>query len=450
MELLTTVGVKFPHEGALAAFKRHGVKSDGSKVYLREEQVMGALKAVPGRFTIHARDPDRSVPIGDGEPVFVPGYGAPFLVDSEIGKRVPTMADYHNLARLAHALPNQDLSGHLLVQPGDVPSHTAYLHMLQANMTHSDKPFLGSTEGRTGACHTMELASILFGRKIDDRPVTIGLVNSLSPLSYSAEMLDALMEYARWRQPVVIAALAMAGLTAPVTLAGLLAMQNAELLAGITLTQLISPGMPIVYGSASTNAEMKQATLVVGSPELSLLVAAHAQIARYYKLPSRSGGALTDASSPDAQAGFESMFSLLTTINSGMDLVVHAAGILSAYLAFSYEKFVLDDEMCGMVRRFRRGIDVSPETLACDVIAKVGANGNFLMEPHTVVRCRSEFWQPDVSDRGGLEAWMLSGRQDAVTRACQRWQRLLAEHEDPPLDATTARQLQAFVDEHTA
>jgi len=285
---------------------------------------------------------------------------------------------------------------------------------------------------------------------MDDRPVTIGLVNSLSPLSYSAEMLDALMEYAQWRQPVVIAALAMAGLTAPITLAGLLAMQNAELLAGITLTQLISPSTPVVYGSASTNAEMNRGMLVIGSPELSLLVAAHAQMARYYKLPSRSGGALTDASSADAQAGYESMFSLLTTVNNGIDLVVHAAGILSAYLAFSYEKFVLDDEMCGMVRRFRRGIAVNPETLACDVIAKVGSNGNFLMEPHTVVRCRSEFWQPGVSDRSGLEAWMLSGRQDAVARARQRWQRLLAEHEDPPQDTTTARQLQAFVDEQTA
>jgi trimethylamine--corrinoid protein Co-methyltransferase len=195
---------------------------------------------------------------------------------------------------------------------------------------------------------------------------------------------------------------------------------------------------------------MKSATLVIGSPELSLLIAAHAQMARYYGLPSRSGGALTDASGPDAQAGFESMMSLLTSINSGIDLVVHAGGILNAYLAFSYEKFVLDDEMCGMVRRFRRGIDVSPETLAFDVIARVGSNGNYLMEPHTVKRCRSEFWQPSVSDRGRPEAWTLSGRQGAVTRARQRWQKLLAEHEDPPLDATTTRQLQAFVDEHAA
>jgi trimethylamine--corrinoid protein Co-methyltransferase len=320
--------------------------------------------------------------------------------------------------------------------------------MLHANMVHSDKPFMGSAEGAVGARHTMEMAAILFGQEVGERPVTIGLINPLSPLGYSREMLQALMEYARWRQPVIIAALVMAGSTGPITLAGVLAQQNAEILAGVTLTQLISPGTPVVYGSTSTNIDMRTGALAIGGPELAMVVVATAQMARHYGLPSRSGGALTDASSPDVQAGFESMLGLLTAVNSGIDLVVHAAGILSSYLAFSYEKFVLDDEMCGMVRRFRRGITVGAPELAYDVMAKVGPGGNFLTEMHTVKRCRTEFWQPAVCDRGGLEAWMAGGRQDAVQRARQRWQQLLAEHEDPPLEATTARQLQAFVEEH--
>jgi trimethylamine--corrinoid protein Co-methyltransferase len=360
------------------------------------------------------------------------------------------MEDYAKLARLGHMLPNQDLSGHMMAQPGDVPAGKAYLHMLQATMLHSDKAFIGSTEGTAGARHTMEMASILFDRDVVDHAVTIGLINSLSPLGYGTEMLEALMEYARWRQPVVIAALAMAGLTAPVTLAGLLAMQNAELLAGIALTQLISPGTPVVYGSTSTNVDMRNVALTIGSPELSLLIAAHAQMARYYGLPSRSGGALTDASSADAQAGFESMFSLLTTINSGIDLVIHAAGILSSYLAFSYEKLVLDDEMCGMARRFLRGIEVTPQTLAYDLVARVAPGGDFLTEPHTLKGHRKEFWRPAVSDRSGLKAWMAEGRHDAVFRAVQRWQRLLAQHVDPPLDASTAGQLRSFVEEHSS
>ncbi len=450
MKLLTEVGVLFPDEEAVAVFQQHGFKTEGQKVYPTEEQLMDALASVPKQFTIHARNPERDVTVGGGQSVFAPGYGAPFLVDPEVGKRPPTMEDYHNLVRLAHMLPNQDLSGHLLAEPGDVPSEKAHLHMLYAHMVHSDKPFIGSAEGQVGVKNTMDMASILFGEDLHDKPVTISLINSLSPLGYSGEMLAALMECARWGQPIVVAALAMAGSTGPVTLAGTLAMQNAELLMGVALAQLINPGTPVVYGSTSTNIDMKSGALALGGPELSLMISAHAQLARHYGLPSRSGGSLTDASYPDAQAGFESMMSLLTTVNSGVDFVLHAGGILSSYLAFSYEKLVLDDEMCGIVRGYRQGFAVTPETIAYDVVSKVGPGGNFLMEMHTVKRCRTEFWQPAVCDRGGLEAWMSGGRQDVVARARQRWQKLVEAHQDPPLDETVARQLQTFFDEHVS
>jgi trimethylamine--corrinoid protein Co-methyltransferase len=449
MKLLAEVGVLFPSDEAIAVFKAHGVRTDGQKVFLSEEQVMQAVQMAPAQFTVHARNPDRNVIIGDGEPVFAPGYGAPVLVDPDVGKRAPTMEDYDNLARLAHALPNQDLSGHLMVEPGDRDAGTVHLHMLHANVVHSDKPFIGSAEGAAGARHTLELASILFGEgAVKEKPVTVALINSLSPLGYSDEMLAALLEYARWRQPVVLAALSMAGSTGPITLAGVLAHQTAELLAGVTLTQLLCPGTPVIFGSTSTNLDMKTGGLAIGSPELSLIIAAHADLARFYGLPSRSGGALTDAHFPDAQAGFESMMSLLTTMNSRIDFVLHAGGILSSYLAFSYEKFVLDDEMCGMVRVFRRGITVDANTLAYDMIAQVGPGGNYLMETHTLKRCRTEFWQPAVCSREGIEPWMDAGRPDAVTRARKRWQKLLAEHEDPPLDETVARQLLKYVEEH--
>ncbi len=451
MKLLENVGVEFPYEPAIATFKQHGVKTDGNRVYFTEAQLMKALETVPGQFTIHARNPERNVTVGDGSPVFAPGYGAPFLVDAGpagggvVGKRAPSMGDYVKLVKLAHALPNQDMSGHLIVEPGDVNADTAHVQMLYAHMLHSDKAFIGSAAGKKGAQHTMEMARILFGEDLD-KAVCISLINSLTPLGYSTEMLEALVEFAQVRQPLVIAALAMAGSTAPITLAGVLALQNAELLAGVALTQLISPGTPAVYGSTSTNIDMKTGALAIGSPELSQMIAAHAQLARYYKLPSRSGGALTDASYPDAQAGFESMMGLLTTMNSGIDFVLHAGGILSSYLAFSFEKFVLDDEMCGMVRRLHQGIAVEPATLAYDVITDVGPGGNYLMEMHTVKRCRKEFWKADLCDRGGLEAWMQAGKPTAVDRARARWQKLVAEHEDPPLDGTIARQLEEFVE----
>jgi trimethylamine--corrinoid protein Co-methyltransferase len=456
MRLLSNVGVEFPYEPALSIFEKHGVKTDGSRVYLTEDQVMKALGSVPRQFAIHARNPDRSVQVGNGRPVFAPGYGAPFLVDAAptvdgvVGRRLATQDDYDSLVKIAHALPNQDLSGHLLVEPGDTPWKMAHVHMLHAHMRHSDKPFIGSSAGQAAARHTFEMASILFGRDIKNWPVTIALINSLSPLGYSTEMLEALVEYAHWGQPLVLAALMMAGATGPITLAGVLVVQTAELLAGIALTQFINPGTPVIFGSASTNIEMRTGAMVIGSPELSQEILAHAQMARYYGLPSRSGGALTDASYPDAQAGFESMMSLLTAVNAGIDFVLHAAGILSSYLAFSYEKFVLDDEMCGMIRRLYQGITVSPDTLAYEIAANVGPGGNFLMETHTVDRCRTEFWKPELCDRGGLEDWMQAGKPAIVDRARQRWQRLLAQHKDPPLDELTTRRLQAYVEEHCA
>ena len=447
MQVLAEIGVLFPNQEALAIFEKHGVKVDGQKVFLTEDQVMEAIAQAPAQFTIHARNSERNVLVGDGVPVLAPGYGAPFIVDLDVGKRPATMDDYHKLTKLAHALPNQDLSGHLMAEPADMPPKTVHLQMLHANMLHSDKPFIGSAEGSTGASHTMEMASILFGEKVGERPLTIGLINSLSPLGYSSEMLEALMVYAHHRQPVIVAALSMAGSTGPITLAGVLVHQNAELLAGITLTQLINPGTPVVYGSTSTNLDMKTGGLIIGGPELSMMIGAHADLCRYYGLPSRSGGALTDSHTPDAQAGYESMFSLMTTFQSGIDIVLQAGGILSSYLSFSYEKFVLDDEICGLVRHWSKGIPVNEETLAFPVIAQAGPGGNYMMEMHTLDRCRTEFWQPAVSSRDGIESWMAAGRPDATRRARQRWQKLVAEHQDPPLDPIIARQLRAFVDE---
>lgn len=451
MKLLGEVGILFPDKQALKVFEKHGFKIEGQKVFFSEDQVMGTIKNVPQQFTIHARNPKREVVIGDGKPTFAPGYGAPFLVDpqSPEGKRKPNLEDYHNLVKLAHALPNQDMSGHLMVEPQDIASETAHLHMLFANMTLSDKVFIGSSEGRLGAQHTMEMIDILFGGN-PGKPVTCGLINPLSPLGYGTEMIEALVTYAEAGQPLVVAALIMAGSTGPITLAGVLAVQNAELLAGIVLAQLITPGLPCFYGSTSTNIDLRSGALAIGSPELSLCISAHAQLARFYGLPSRAGGALTDASITDAQSGYESMFSLLTTINSGIDFVLHSSGIVSSYLAFSFEKFVMDDEICGMLRHYANGLNVDSDTLAYDVIANVGPGGHFLGEDHTLERCRTEFWQPNLFDRSGLEAWWDGERMDTYERSRQRWQELLTDHEDPPLDDPVRRDLAKYVEEHSA
>ncbi len=448
MKLLAEIGIHFPDNEALAIFNHHGIKIDGQTVYLTEDQVVSALSTVPSQFTVHARNPERDVIIGNGIPVFTPGLGAPFLVDSESGKRSATIEDYRNAVRLAQSLSNQDMNGYQMVMPGDLRSKNAHLAMLHAGIVHSDKAFVGCSDGTVGSNHTIDMAKIIFGDDLT-RPVTIGPINPLSPLEYSPDMIEAIRIFAGAGQPLLISTLVMAGSTGPISLAGVLAQQNAEILAGIVLAQLINPGTPVIFGSTSTNVDMRTGRLVIGSPELSLCVSAHTQMARFYEVPCRGGGSLTDSSTTDAQAGFESMFSLLTTINSGTDFVLHSAGIISSYMAFSFDKFILDDEMIGMLRRYMKGIEVTPETLGYEVISKVGHNGHFLGEKHTLERCRTEFWEPTLLDRDGVEAWMSNGQQDATVRARKRWKTLLFEYEEPPLDSLISRQLTAYVEQNT-
>ena len=445
MRILAEVGVLFPHPRALAILADHGCQIEGQRVYLAERQVLDAVALAPARFTLHGRNPARSVVFGDGVPVLAPAAGAPFIAEPGLGVRAPLMADCRNLVKLVHLLPDLHLTGHIIVMPSDVPAAKAYLPVLHACMVHSDKPFLGGVGNELEARHSIDMASILFEEEIGERAVMLGGVNSLTPLAYSNEMLGAMLVYAEHGQPLMIGSAAMAGGTAPITLAGALAVQNAELLAGIVLTQFVRPGTPVIYASASGNMDMKTAALCIGSPEFSLLTAAHAQLARFYGLPSKCGGALTEAHSPDFQSGSESMLGLSTAIACGVDYIVHAAGILSSFRSFSYEKLVLDAEMCSLLLRYRRGFEVNDATLAYDVIARVGPGGDYLTEAHTVRRCRSEFWRPVVANREGLETWLDGGRPDVIDRAGARWRELLAQHEDPPLDRAVARRLEHFV-----
>ena len=443
MRVLETVGVSMPQEEALEIFRAHGARVENGLVYLTEDQVMDAIKNAPRQFTITARDPEKSVVVGGGGPVTAPAYGAPFIIDAKEGKRSPTLDDYHNLAKIAHQLPNIDVSGHLIVGP-DVPN--AHLHMLHAHLTHSDKPFLGSTASAEAAQQTMEMASITFGEELD-KPVMISLVNSLTPLGFANDSLDALLVHAKARQPLILTACAMAGTTAPITLAGALATQTAELLAGLALVQYISPGTPMVFGATSSNVDMRMGSLSIGSPEYSMLLCAHGQLARFYGLPSRGGGSLTDSSFPDAQAAFESMMSLMTAFDCDISFMLHSAGILGSFLAFSYEKFIIDEEMISAVRRYKQGFPVDETTLAYDVIAAVGPGGNFLQQRHTLQRCRKEFWKPNLCDRGGVAAWVASGGKTTIDRATARWQQLVESHVDPPMDADIRKALDEYVAE---
>jgi trimethylamine--corrinoid protein Co-methyltransferase len=448
LRILEQIGLDFGYPPALELLKKGGAKIDGQRVFFTPGLVEEQIKKAPAEFTIHARNPQHNVLIGGRNTVFAPGYGAPFVTDLEYGRRLATLKDFENFVRLTGASANLDLLSGTVVEPTDVAAEIRHAQMLYASVKNSDKCFMGSTMGARAAKECFQMAAIIFGSRNElvSRPVIFGIVGAVTPLKYDARMLGALMEYAAAGQPQVIASLAIAGATGPVTLAGNLALQNAEVLAGIVLAQLIREGTPVILGGVSSNAEMRNGTLSIGSPEMAMNTAATAQMARYYKLPVRSGGAVCDAKSPDAQASYESMMSLLMARLCGINFVLHSAGILESYNCMSYEKFVIDDEMCGMVKRIKRGYEVNSDTLAFDIVKDVGPGGHFLDKDHTFDHFRTEFYQPQLSNRDDYISWQAKGSPYSMETANRKYKEILETYETPELPADVDKDLLKFIE----
>jgi trimethylamine--corrinoid protein Co-methyltransferase len=447
MNILCDVGVAFNEEESLEIFKKNGCKVDGKTVFFSENEVRGALESAPQRFTLAARNPAKSVQLGDDDFAFVPGYGAPFIISSDGQKRNATMQDYDNFCKLVQTSKYIDMNGFMMVEPSDIPPQTAHLDMLLSSIVLCDKPFMGSPVSREGARDAIEMAGLVWGGKdkIKDTPVTVSLINSLSPLQFSEEMAGALIEMARYGQACVLASLAMAGASGPVELAGILAMQNAEILAGLTLAQLVRPGVPIIYGSTSSPMDMRTGGLSIGAPELSMIVSCTAQMARFYHLPSRSGGGLTDANFPDAQAGIESAMALISAVRNGINFILHACGILGAYVAMSYEKFIIDEELCGMLKKLIESIEISDASLDLATIKEVGIGGNYLTQPKTFELCRTAFFLPELMTVQDYDGWRSAGGKRADERASDVLNKRLANYEKPDIDPAIESELSEYV-----
>lgn len=448
LKVLESVGIDFLHEPARKIMARAGCKVDGKRVFMPPKLVAAQLAKPPSQFTLYARNPKRNITIGGDHTVYMPCYGAPVVNTLDEGRRDSTLKDYLNFVKLTHSSLNQDMTGGLLVEPNDITYECRGLEMLYATIRYSDKPFMGIALNSAVAEESIEAASIVFGSKAEmaKKPPFLSILGSRSPLSYDDTMLAALMTYARAGIPLLVSALAIAGATGPVNMEGALVIQNAEVLAGITLTQLINEGTPVIYGGQSTSAAMRYGTLSVGAPEMAINTAATAQLARYYQLPSRSGGAITDSKTCDSQAGSESMMGQLTATLSGINFVLHSAGILETYMVASYEKFILDDEICGVCKRIKKGAQITEERLDVDLIGKVGPGGEYLTNEHTFRNFRSEFYQPLIEERGNFASWQRSGALTIERRANAKWKEILANYVEPGLPADVERDLRKFVD----
>jgi trimethylamine--corrinoid protein Co-methyltransferase len=452
LEIFKDVGLAFHEPEALEIFSRCGARVDGNVVFIEEGLVDKALKSSPAEFQIEGRNPAKSVTIGGQHLVLAPGYGSPFMVTKDGEQREAVMEDYDNFCKLVQTSKYIDMNGCLMVEPSDRPAETAHLDQVFSNLVLCDKPCLGSSVSRQAAIDSIEMAAIAWGgkEKIKNRPVIMGIISSLSPLQYSAEMAGALIEYARHGQVSMLALLMQAGATGPVTLPGLLAVQNAEVLAGIILAQLVNPGSPVIYGTTSTITEMRTGGLAIGAPELSMIQNATMQMAQFYGLPSRGSGGLTDAHFPDMQAGIESTLGLSQSILSGANFILHACGILGSYISMSYEKFLADEELCGMLRRYLKPLDVTDDRIDLPTIKEVGVGGEYLTHERTFEHCRSEFYLPALMSRTDYESWSNAGKKTLKESATALLKKRLAEYVQPDIDSEIEKKLAEYLRQRKA
>jgi trimethylamine---corrinoid protein Co-methyltransferase len=444
LDLLADTGVRFANRKALDIFSSRGFTIHGDVVHFDRKSIESALETAPEVFTIAARNTDKSIVIGLDQYQMAPGYGPPFIIEPNGEKRHALLADAHLFYKLVHTSDYLDFNSSLVVQPHDVPAQRAHLDLLLAELTLTDKPIMGSPTSEQAAIDSIRMAEIVWGSL--KQPVMISLINSLSPLQYSAEMIDAMMVFAASGQPVIIHSGCILGTTGPITTPGSLVMTNAATLAGICLTQLIRPGTPVVYGVSGSPTDMRSGGYVNGSPEDVKHVAISPAMGRYYGIPSRSHGAVTESFCLDYQAGMESAMMLTMAAISGAHVGLHACGTYGSMLAMSFEKFMADEELCGTIKTILEPVSFTEDTFAMELIRKVGFSGSYLVEDHTLQRCRSEFFLPKLNIRTGHDNWREMENREMVARATQSVTERIAAYQQPDMETSIKKALEQYMD----
>ncbi len=445
--ILSEIGIAFQdYPDALKLWKDAGADVDGDLVHFPKGMCRQIVQDnAPRVFTQHARNPDRSVLIGDNSTVFAPNYGSPFVMDLDDGRRYASLADFENLVKLTYMLPHLHHSGGTVCEPVDVPVNKRHLDMVYSHIKYSDKPFMGSVTAAERAADTVELARIAFGGDLQDRTVVTSLINASSPMRWDGTMLGAATEYARANQASIISPFILAGAMSPVTVAGLAAQALAEALAGMAYCQLVRPGSPVIFGTFASSMSMATGAPTFGTPEAGQAIHVMAGLARRVGVPFRSGGQFTASKIPDAQAAYESASTLLPTINAGTNFVLHAAGWLEGGLTVGYEKLIMDADQLGMMEVYARGIDLSDNGQAMEAFHTNAHGDHFLGNAHTLANFETAFYRSSIADNNSFEQWAEEGSLTAAERANKQWKLLLAEYEAPTLDDAIDAELQDFI-----
>jgi len=453
LEFLSGPEIQAIHEASLRIMERTGlimplsgkrqdqavdlglrIDSKSQRIHFPANVIESALRKAPRSFTLCARNPENDILL-DGRHGYLSldGCGTD-VVDLETGEVRPSaLADLEVAVRVADALPEISFLWPI-VSARDCPAQAQPLYELQAMLTQSSKHAQAMTVvDALNARATVEIAAeVAGGRKaLRERPIISNFQCSFSPLSYEQNALEAAFVFAEAGVPTGFVVMPIGCGTAPATLAGIAALANAEVLAGMTLLELFYPGTPTFYGSCATMMELRMGGVTCGGPEDLLLQAAGCQLARFYGLPSSIGTFATGAKTGDWHAGVENALSGAVSQLCGADLM-SGAGLLNAARVFSFEQLIMDCEIFDMLRATVQGIAVNPETLAEEVIHNVGPRGHFLTAAHTRAHLR-EIWQPKVMERTSWDDWIKKGRPGAGDRARERARHLLASHKPEPL-----------------
>jgi trimethylamine--corrinoid protein Co-methyltransferase len=447
LEILERVGVKVNDEEALALLEKGGARTEGGGLAkIPPAMVQRALQAAPNRIVLANRDGQRNLVLERNRIYFGTGSDCPYIIDPYTNERRSCLFDdVMKAAKVADALDHIDFFMSLgLVS--DVPRLTYDRHQFLAMAMGTKKPLIITCVDRNGLSDQYEMACRIVGgeRKFQDTPYFAVYAEPSSPLNHSREAVERLVFAAERGIPLVYTPCPSSGATAPVTMAGILAQGLAETLSGLVIAQLKNEGVPFIMGGVHTIMDLRTGIYSYGAPELSLLSACMTDISKKLNLPMFSTAGCSDAKVLDEQAASEATLSLLTAGLSGANLI-HDVGYLESGLLGSLDMLVLSGEIISMVKRILRGIGVSDETLALDVVADVGPTGHFVGEEHTRRHLRGEHWLPKLMDRTDRETWEKGGTKTLDRRVREKVTEILEQYEPEPLDERLLGELKTIV-----
>lgn len=451
LTILRDTGVMIHHPDILRLVGEAGARVESAQpiAHLPEALVMSCLERAGKKYILHGRDLSRVARFGYGEWVQLSSPGQYRWLDLRTSQMRPaTLQDAREAIRLADALPNINFVG-AMAQPAEISEKYREVVLTAELARGTTKPTMVWTQNGKTARYVLEVYRVLAGgaKELRDRPMTEAFLEPISPLQLPKDGLDMIREFVAAGQPVSVGPMAMASGTAPATLAATLAQENAEILSGVVVTQLLGPGTPMKYGGIPHILDPRTSICSFGSPEQALMGIAMVEMGKFYGFPVYINVGLTDAKTLDAQAGMEKAASLVLGVLAGADMFGHT-GICGTDHAGSLAWLMADNEVMAYVKRIARGFGIDREAFATEVVQAVGPAGSFLAEDHTVENFRRELWMPGPAwTRQGYSAWEAAGRSSMGERIIAEVERILKTHTVPPVEAGLARELDRIVEQ---